>query len=418
MSVVTDSKIAKMFSFAVSWLGLRAFHHWGLVFSSSPSWNDPYSFHLFSASQHNGPLVPSSLILSLFPSVSQPMVEVWMLLLREPESDYLPVFRLGLWIYSLSISWPWDHEYNSCDEENILKILNQCFFSSFSSINHVLPYHFTLMAPEKGEECTPLREGGNKVPCKKECLLPLLAVVDCRRKAGKSETETWPSVSLLAEVSEGGWGRHVRQVEEEWEAEKVPPQDRLPTPFPLNNEPGASTASWAGRGPEFCFLYLWLSCGMEGDGRSSAPCRGVPRVLAGQLAGALPLEERCVPVARAGLHRQGVEVRPQREARRDRFSRRYHQALSEPREDAPWGHQPQSPAVDATLEPCDLEDKEIPLSPKELEERMGQCGHGSMTSVSLHSEVTEALPAHTCRSTILERSQEAGGNLNVPELTV
>lgn len=74
---------------------------------------------------------------------------------------------------------------------------------------------------------------------------------------------------------------------------------------------------------------------MEGDGRSSAPCGGVPRVLAGQLAGALPLEERCVPVARAGLHRQGVEVRPQREVRRDRFSRRYHQALSEPWEDPP-----------------------------------------------------------------------------------
>lgn len=48
----------------------------------------------------------------------------------------------------------------------------------------------------------------------------------------------------------------------------------------------------------------------------------------------------------------------------------------------------------------------------------GENGPGSETSLLLHCEVTEAASARTLLDTILERSQEAGGNLNLPKLIV
>lgn len=58
----------------------------------------------------------------------------------------------------------------------------------------------------------------------------------------------------------------------------------------------------------------------------------------------------------------------------------------------------------------------MPLRPKELEERMRTCGHESETFLFVHSEVTKVLPAHRLLDITLEKSQEAGGNLNLPKL--
>lgn len=56
------------------------------------------------------------------------------------------------------------------------------------------------------------------------------------------------------------------------------------------------------------------------------------------------------------------------------------------------------------------------LWPKELEERKRGCEHGFKTSLFLHWEVTEALPAHTRFNAILEQRQETRGSLNIPKL--
>lgn len=60
----------------------------------------------------------------------------------------------------------------------------------------------------------------------------------------------------------------------------------------------------------------------------------------------------------------------------------------------------------------------MPLRLKELEERMRAGGRESETFLFVHSEVTKVLPAHRHLDIILERSQEAGGTLNLPELIV
>lgn len=48
----------------------------------------------------------------------------------------------------------------------------------------------------------------------------------------------------------------------------------------------------------------------------------------------------------------------------------------------------------------------------------GENGPGAETSLLPHSEATEAASARTHVDTILERSREAGGNLNLPKLIV
>lgn len=68
------------------------------------------------------------------------------------------------------------------------------------------------------------------------------------------------------------------------------------------------------------------------------------------------------------------------------------------------------------MDVSDQADKERPLRPKE-EERKSEYECGIKTSLFLRSEVTlPSLPAHICLDAILERRQEAGGNLNIPKL--
>lgn len=120
MPVATDRKITKMFWFAVSWWGFRAFHHGGLVFYSSPAWNDPYSFHLFSESSwwSFGALLGPPGSLSITPPApgGQCASRTWAGGLRAicpcsvARIPFL-VLESGLWVSGLTISWLWGHEY-------------------------------------------------------------------------------------------------------------------------------------------------------------------------------------------------------------------------------------------------------------------------------------------------------------------
>lgn len=114
----------------------------------------------------------------------------------------------------------------------------------------------------------------------------------------------------------------------------------------------------------------------------------------------------------------GNRARTSREARRDRSGRCDHLALSESGENAPGGHQPQSSALVTSRAPSDQGDKGMLLGPKEVRGRTRECGHGSDTFLLLQSEVTRLFPAHTHLDAISERSQEPGGSLNFPTLTV
>lgn len=119
---------------------------------------------------------------------------------------------------------------------------------------------------------------------------------------------------------------------------------------------------------------------MEGDGSPSTSCRGMPRVLAGEL----PLLEQCVPVTRHSLRRWGEVVRSQRGG--TDLTGDIARLLLRWGKNTAWCHQPQPSAVDTN----DRVDKEMPLRPK-LEERKSECELGFKTSLFLHSEVTHFL---------------------------